>query len=57
VEKKEDTKDKLGRSPDGLDAMNLAYYDAGKTMGVVLLDTKPARREYDEDRRRGPYGR
>jgi hypothetical protein len=27
VESKEDTKDRLGRSPDGMDAVNLAYFD------------------------------
>ncbi|MFK5283148.1 hypothetical protein ACI3PL_26615, partial [Lacticaseibacillus paracasei] len=26
VESKSDTKKKLGRSPDGMDALNLAYY-------------------------------
>lgn len=29
VEPKNDTKKKLGRSPDGIDAMNLAYYNIG----------------------------
>ncbi len=29
VESKEDTMDRIGRSPDGLDSMNLAYYSAG----------------------------
>lgn len=30
VEPKRDTKKKIGRSPDGIDAMNLAYYSAGE---------------------------
>lgn len=29
VEKKDDTKEKIGRSPDDADAMNLAYYEGG----------------------------
>ena len=29
VEPKEQTKEKIGRSPDDVDALNLAYYDGG----------------------------
>ena len=29
VEKKEETKKRLGRSPDDMDALNLAYYELG----------------------------
>lgn len=35
VERKEDTKKRLGRSPDGMDAVNLAYYRAGGTVGAA----------------------
>ena len=32
VEPKDETKKKLGRSPDGLDALNLAYYEGGSEL-------------------------
>ncbi|WP_202974201.1 hypothetical protein [Fimbriiglobus ruber] len=35
VEPKDDTKKKIGRSPDGMDAMNLAYYE-GRSGGLVV---------------------
>jgi hypothetical protein len=57
VERKDEMKKRLGRSPDDADGFNISHYDIGTSTGVMLLDTKPARREYDEDRRRGPYGR
>jgi hypothetical protein len=37
VEKKKDTKDRLGRSPDNMDALNLAYYEGvRKDMPTVV---------------------
>lgn len=40
VESKEDVKERLGRSPDGLDALNLAYWDGGQAMmEAVRADT------------------
>lgn len=36
VESKEDTTDRIGRSPDGLDATNLAYYDLGGDLPEVV---------------------
>lgn len=43
VEPKAETKRKLGRSPDGLDAMNLAHYPAGHDLvgAAVPPDTAP----------------
>jgi hypothetical protein len=35
VESKEDTKKRIGRSPDGMDAVNLAYYEAGGGDGGI----------------------
>lgn len=37
VEPKEDTKERLGFSPDGMDAVNLAYYEAGGRGGAILV--------------------
>jgi hypothetical protein len=38
VEKKEDTKEKIGRSPDDADAMNLAYLEGVAYPKVALID-------------------
>src|SRR5262249_29245396 len=46
VERKDETKEKLGRSPDGLDAMNLAYYDAAAPQAVVVNDRPADDRSY-----------
>lgn len=37
VEPKEKTKDRLGRSPDDIDAMNLAYYEGGTEAPTPLV--------------------
>lgn len=37
VESKEETKKKIGRSPDGMDAVNLAYYEAGVKGGAEWI--------------------
>ncbi|OWK45808.1 putative terminase B protein [Fimbriiglobus ruber] len=39
VEPKDETKRKLGRSPDGMDALNLAYYDARTPGTASWVDT------------------
>lgn len=47
VERKEDTKEKIARSPDDLDALNLAFYDAAHETASALTvgeDEKRARR-------------
>jgi hypothetical protein len=41
VEKKEDTKEKIGRSPDDADAMNLAYYECS-VGGITAVTPKGA---------------
>lgn len=43
VEPKEDTKEKLGRSPDGMDAVNLAYYSAADMAPQLIESTRPPR--------------
>ncbi len=59
VEPKDETKEKIGRSPDDADALNLAYYDAPNLVPVAVTP----RGNEDEDERRGrdsprsgPYG-
>lgn len=46
VEPKHQTKEKLGRSPDGLDALNLAYYDAGGGEVAGWVESGGKRRNY-----------
>lgn len=41
VESKEDTKKRLGRSPDGFDALNLAYYEASSGLPSAHWIPKP----------------
>lgn len=48
VEKKEETKKRLGHSPDDMDAMNLAYYEANWEAPIVIANPN-----YDE-RQLGP---
>ena len=48
VEKKEETKKRLGRSPDDMDALNLAYYEFGWEAPYAV--TVPV----DDDRPLGP---
>lgn len=48
VEKKEDTKDKIGRSPDDADAVNLSYYEF--VAGMSVVDSEDDRRR-DKPRR------
>ena len=60
VEPKEKTKEKLGRSPDDADGINLAYYDAPAWGEVPDEDEKPSdrlqpRRESNQARR-GMFG-
>jgi hypothetical protein len=63
VERKDQTKEKLGRSPDDADGMNLAYRDALSFQcptGVTAPATKPPAREAGRDdgrRRRKLWGR
>jgi hypothetical protein len=60
VERKEDTKEKIGRSPDDADAMNLAYLEGVAYPKTVLIDnprpawtpeTRPARQSAARRRR------
>ena len=45
VEKKEETKKRIGHSPDDMDAMNLAYYEFGweapSALAVPVYDDRP----------------
>jgi hypothetical protein len=52
VEPKQDTKDTLGRSPDGMDALNLAYYEGG---GIAPAEWVGGTREHRSvrDRHKG----
>ena len=44
VEKKDETKDKIGRSPDDADAFNLAYLEAGElSYGPPVENPEPVR--------------
>lgn len=52
VEAKEDTKEKIGRSPDDADAMNLAYYE-----GVSSIPTAVEPDEPKEERKGGAFWR
>ena len=59
VEKKEETKKRLGRSPDDMDALNLAYYEFGweapYAVTVPVYDERPLRPTSDDARNdRGP---
>lgn len=51
VESKEETKKKVGRSPDGMDAVNLAYYEAGVKGGATWIETEPHRSWRDRARK------
>lgn len=58
VEPKDDTKESIGRSPDGMDAVNLAYYEGGqaaKVEGVESQDRAGDGRGFDRmaQRQRG----
>jgi hypothetical protein len=70
VEKKEETKEKLKRSPDDMDAVNLAYWDGGESWLPIQGQPKPTAasqaylglgslERYDNSSavRRGLYGR
>jgi hypothetical protein len=52
VEPKEDTKERLGRSPDGMDALNLAYYEASGVGGLIAVHGSERGRATSHDRRR-----
>lgn len=41
VETKEDTKERIGRSPDGMDALNLAYYEVGGPAVAEWIESPP----------------
>jgi hypothetical protein len=60
VEPKEVTKEKIGRSPDDADALNLAHYEGGSFPRVALIDNPEPRlfpgRGPSHARRRGLYG-
>jgi hypothetical protein len=63
VETKDQTKEKIGRSPDDADAANLSHYEGGKFLAPsVLIDNPPRRRldpsdrEHSAARRRGLFG-
>ena len=51
---KDEVKEELGRSPDGMDAVNLAYYPAGDGVGEVV---KPAATKRAQDRGNDRAGR
>jgi hypothetical protein len=61
VEKKEETKETIGRSPDDMDAANLAYYDGGGFLAPTTVIENRERRDLRPDqlaaRRRGLFGR
>ena len=64
LEPKEDTKDRLGMSPDDMDALNIAYALAGANEIPQFVDTKPAAVQpatrgapAREQGRRGLFGR
>jgi hypothetical protein len=60
VEKKEDTKKKIGRSPDGLDAMNLSFYRPASLGVGQFVPQQPTPEPTARDSsaaRRGLYGR
>src|SRR5262249_20795230 len=50
VELKDETKEKLGRSPDEADAFLLAYFEAPSTVPTVIES------ERREEHRSGPFG-
>ena len=60
VEPKDDTKEKLGRSPDDADSMNLAYYDAPPWGEIPPADARPLDRmqptHESSQARRGMFG-
>jgi hypothetical protein len=43
LEKKDDTKEKIGRIPDDADALNLAFYEGGG-VGISLVTPEPLQR-------------
>lgn len=50
VEPKEETKARIGRSPDDMDALNLAYYDGGGFLAPSLvIPNVDARAEFERD--------
>lgn len=51
VEKKDDTKDTLGRSPDGMDALNLAYAPAAADDVAAFVPEQPRQNWRDRQRR------
>lgn len=55
VEPKDETKKKINRSPDDMDAMNLAYYEGGKFLAPTVH--AEARPERDGSQRRPMFGR
>lgn len=50
VQSKEDTKKEIGRSPDGMDAVNLAYYEAGMSGGAEWVGQSEHRSWRDRSR-------
>jgi hypothetical protein len=59
VEPKDDTKKKIGRSPDDADCFNLAYYDGGDFKAPPVVDTperRPGPGDEDAGERRGRMG-
>jgi hypothetical protein len=55
IEPKDRTKDKLGRSPDDADGVNLAYYEASGLDAPVVLET--ARQSWDDVEKEKPRRR
>lgn len=51
VEPKDKTKEKIGRSPDDMDGLNLSYYE-----GATVADVQPIEQEESGARRRGLFG-
>ena len=56
VEKKENIKKRLGFSPDDMDAMNLAYFEAADWLAPIPIEIGPRPKEEDVIMRRGLYG-
>jgi hypothetical protein len=57
VEPKQDTKEKIGRSPDDADAFNLAYYDMAEYEAAKTIDTPRRPMGPQPGERRGPFRR
>lgn len=57
VEPKDKTKDRLGRSPDDMDALNLAYCETAGVGGWEWVDTTPQQPAYGSEKVPDIFGR